>query len=185
MPLRRRRPTAKRLCRTAKERYARRRPKGRKAKTPGERVQSATRFVTIRPTKAITHFTASDPIANWTIGRVCTPASAASGKALLDKRLSEAPFAIRGIQGDGGSAFKAVFAAEGQARGLERFGLPPKRPGRNGGVARAQSAWRHECDAPSDLPHRIDKRQACVDAFAYRFNHPRPPDALGGRTPAE
>ena len=101
VPVLRRRPTAKRICLTAKERYARRLPKGRKAKTPGELVQIDTLFVNIRPNKAIKHFTTYDSIAKWTIGRVCTKASAASGKSLLDKLLIEAPFAIRGIQVDG------------------------------------------------------------------------------------
>ena len=36
-----------------------------------------------------------------------------------------------------------------------------------------------------DLPSRIDKLQPLVDAFAHRFNHYRPHDALDGQTPAE
>jgi putative transposase len=63
--------------------------------------------------------------------------------------------------------------------------LPPKRPDLNGCVERAQSTWRYEFYATYDLPHRIDKLQAFVDAFAHRFNHRRPHDALGGQTPAE
>jgi putative transposase len=185
VPLLRRRPQARRICLTAKERYARRLPKGRKAKSPGELVQIDTLFVNMRPDKPIKHFTAYDPIAKWTIGRVCTKASAASAKSLLDKLLIEAPFPIRGIQVDGGAEFKSVFEAECQVRGLDLFVLPPKRPDLNGCVERAQSTWRYEFYATYDLPHRIDKLQAFVDAFAHRFNHHRPHDALGGRTPAE
>lgn len=185
VPILRRRPAAKRIRLTAKERYARRLPKGRKAKSPGELVQIDTLFVNVRPDRAIKHFTAYDPIAKWTIGRVSTQASATSAKSLLDKLIDEAPFAIRGIQVDGGSEFKSVFEAECQARGLELFVLPPKRPDLNGCVERAQSTWRYEFYATYDLPHRIDELQAFVDAFAHRFNHHRPHDALGGRTPAE
>ena len=36
-----------------------------------------------------------------------------------------------------------------------------------------------------DLPHRLDKLQPLVDAFAHRFNHHRPHQALGDSTPAE
>src|ERR1700724_3947979 len=98
---------------------------------------------------------------------------------------AEAPFAVRGIQVDGGAEFKSVFEAECQARGLELFVLPPKRPDLNGCVERAQSTWRYEFYATYDLPHRIDKLQAFVDAFAHRFNHHRPHDSLAGQTPAE
>ncbi|HET6375580.1 MAG TPA: integrase core domain-containing protein [Methylocella sp.] len=185
VPILRRRPAAKRIRLTAKERYARRLPKGRKAKSPGELVQIDTLFVNVSPDRAVKHFTAYDPVAKWTIGRVCTQASASSAKSLLDKLLTEAPFPVRGIQVDGGSEFKSVFEAECQARGIELFVLPPKRPDLNGCVERAQSTWRYEFYAVYDLPHQIDKLQAFVDAFAYRFNHHRPHDALGGRTPAE
>jgi hypothetical protein len=67
---------------------------------------------------------------------------------------------------EGGAEFKSVFEAECQARGLELFVLPPKRPDLNGCVERAQSTWRYEFYATYNLPHRIDKLQAFVDAFA-------------------
>jgi transposase InsO family protein len=184
-PILRRRPAAKRIRLTANQRYARRLPKGRKAKTPGELVQIDTLFVNIRPDKPIKHFTAYDPVAKWTVGRVSGHASASSAKSLLDKLIDDAPFTVRGIQVDGGAEFKSVFEAECQARGLELFVLPPKRPDLNGCVERAQSTWRYEFCATYDLPHRIDKLQAFVDAFAHRFNHHRPHDSLAGQTPAE
>jgi putative transposase len=185
VPVLRRRPQARRIRFRAKQRYARRLPKGRKAKTPGELVQIDTLFVNLRPDKPIKHFTAYDPIAKWTIGRVSRQASASSAKSLLDKLIDEAPFAVRGIQVDGGAEFKSVFEAECQARGLELFVPPQKRPDLNGCVERAQSTWRYEFYATYDLPHRIDKLQALVDAFAHRFNHHRPHDSLAGQTPAE
>src|SRR6202023_463604 len=43
--------------------------------------------INIRPDKPVKHFTAYDPIAKWTIGRVSTQASATSAKSLLDKLL--------------------------------------------------------------------------------------------------
>ncbi|MCI0600909.1 MAG: integrase core domain-containing protein [Beijerinckiaceae bacterium] len=185
VPLLRRRPKAKRVRLTAKKRDARRLPKGRKAKSPGELGQIDTLFVNIRPAKPIKHFTAYDPIAKWTIGRVCVEARATSAKLLLDTLLIEAPFPIRGIQVDGGAEFKSVFEQEYEKRGPALFVLPPKRKDLNGCVARAQSPWRYEVHAPYELPHRINKLQAFVNAFAHRFNHHRPHDALGGQTPAE
>ena len=61
----------------------------------------------------------------------------------------------------------------------------PKRPQLNGAVERCNGSWRYEFYASYDLPHRLDQLQPLVDAFAYRFNHHRPHDALDGKTPAE
>jgi len=157
VPILRRRPAVKRIRLTAKERYARRLPKGRKAKNPGELVQIDTLFVNVRPDIAVKHFTAYDPVAKWTIGKVARSASAQAAKSLLEKLITEAPFEVKGIQVDGGSEFKALFEQECQTRGLELFVLPPKRPDLNGCVERAQSSWRYEFYATYDAPHRLDQ----------------------------
>jgi transposase InsO family protein len=185
VPTLRRNPQARRIRLTAGQRYARRLPKGLKPTTPGQLVQIDTLFVNVRPDKPIKHFTAYDPVAKWTLGHVATTASAQAARALLDKLCEEAPFRVTGIQVDGGSEFKAVFEQACADKGLALFVLPPKRPQLNGAVERAQGSWRYEFYACFDLPHRIDKLQPLVDAFAYRFNHHRPHQALGDQTPAE
>jgi len=91
----------------------------------------------------------------------------------------------KGIQVDGGSEFRADFEAACKAKNLALYVLPPKRPELNGAVERAQSSWQYEFYACYDLPARLDKLLAFVDAFAHRFNHVRPHDALDGKTPAE
>ena len=73
----------------------------------------------------------------------------------------------------------------GPDKNLALYVLPPKRPELNGAVERAQSSWRYEFYACYDLPARLDKLLAFVDAFAHRFNHVRPHDALDGKTPAK
>jgi putative transposase len=185
VPTLRRNPAARRVRLNARERYARRPPKGLKPQRPGEIVQIDTLVVNVRPDTAIKHFTAYDPLAKWTVGRVATRASALSAKALLDKLCAEAPFPITGIQVDGGSEFKAEFEQACATKGLTLYVRPPKRPQLNGAVERAQGSWRYEFYGCFDLPHRIDKLQAHVDAFAHRYNHHRPHQALGDRTPAE
>lgn len=165
--------------------HARRLPKGLKPDKPGALVQIDTLFVNVRPDRAIKHFTAYDPVAKWTIGVVATRATAQCAGALLDKLIAEAPFRIEGIQVDGGSEFRADFETACQDKGLALFVLPPKRPQLNGAVERNQASWRYEFYACYDLPSRIDKLQPLVDAFAHRFNHYRPHDALDGKTPAE
>ncbi len=185
VPLLRRKPPGRRIRYTAEQRYARRLPKGRKAKVPGELVQIDTLFINIRPDEAIKHITAYDPVAKWTAAHVARYLKASGPKALLDKIIETAPFKISGIQVDGGAEFKSIFEEECQRRGLELFVLPPKRPDLNGCVERAQSTWRYEFYAVYDLPHKIEKLQACVDDFARHFNTQRPHDALAGLTPAE
>ena len=185
VPILRRKPGGRRFRLTQAERHARRLPKGLKPSRPGEIVQIDTLFLNIRPDRSIKHFTAYDPVAKWTVGRVAGSASAAAASALLDKLVAEAPFPIEGIQVDGGSEFKAEFEAACQSRGLALYVLPPKRPQLNGAVERAQGSWRYEFYESYDLPHRLAELQPFVDAFAHRFNHVRPHDALDGRTPAE
>ena len=184
-PILRRRPGGRRFRIAASQRYARRLASGRKARAPGELVQIDTLFVNVRPDKAIKHFTAYDPVAKWTIGHVATAASASAARTLLDKLIMAAPFKLKGIQVDGGSEFMSVFEDHCRDNGLELVVLPPKRPDLNGCVERAQSNWRYEFYASYDLPQRIDKLQPLVDAFAHRYNHYRPHQALGDKTPAE
>ena len=62
------------------------------------------------------------------------------------------PFAVKGIQIDGGSEFMAVFEQACADKGLALFVLPPRSPKLNGAVERYQGAWRYEFYACSDLP---------------------------------
>jgi putative transposase len=185
VPILRRRPGGRRFRFDTRQRYAKRLAKGRKAKAPGDLVQIDTLFVNVRPDRAIKHFTAYDPVAKWTIGHVASAASASAARALLDKLIVSAPFKVRGIQVDGGSEFMSVFEDHCRDKRLELVVLPPKRPDLNGCVERAQSSWRYEFYASYELPHQIDKLQPLVDAFAHRYNHHRPHQALGDLTPAE
>lgn len=185
VPILRRRPGRRRFRFGARQRYAKRLARGRKAGAPGELVQIDTLFVNLRPDQAIKHFTAYDPVAKWTIGHVASAASASAARALLDKLLVSAPFKVRGIQVDGGAEFMSLFEDHCRDKGLELVVLPPKRPDLNGCVERAQSSWRYEFYASYDLPRRIEKLQPLVDAFAHRYNHYRPHQALGDLTPVE
>jgi transposase len=182
-PILRRKPGGRRIRFTAAERHAKRLPRGLKPQRPGEVVQIDTLFVNVRPDKPIKHFTAYDPVAKWTVGRVATNASAQSAAALLDKLIAEAPFAIQDIRWRLGVPRRLRSRLQGKEPRL--YVLPPKRPELNGAVERAQSSCRYKFYACYDLPARLDKLQAFVDAFAHRFNHVRPHDALDGKTPAE
>ena len=124
-------------------------------------------------------------MAKWTVAGVAGRATASLAAAFLDKVLADMPFAVSGIQVDGGSEFMAAFEQACRTKNLDLFVLPPKRPQLNGAVERCNGAWRYEFYAVHDLPHQIDRLQPFVDAFAHRYNHYRPHDALDGQTPAE
>ena len=184
VPSLRRKPGPRRF-RLIGKRHARRLPKGLKPTRPGQLVQIDTVFVSLAPGKAIKHFTAYDPVAKWTVAGVAGRATASLAAAFLDKVIAEMPFEVTGIQVDGGSEFMADFELACRDKDLDLFVLPPKRPQLNGAVERCNGAWRYEFYAVHDLPHQIDRLQPFVDAFAHRYNHHRPHDALDGLTPAE
>ena len=184
VPTLRRKPGPRRF-RIIGQGHARRLPKGMKPTKPGELVQIDTLFVNVAPNKAVKHFTAYDPVTKWTVALVAGRATALCAAALLDKLRAEAPFPIEGIQVDGGSEFRAEFEDACRERNLRLFVLPPKRPQLNGHVERAQGSWRYEFYSLEELPSRLKPLQLRVDAFARHFNHTRPHQALGDRTPAE
>src|SRR4051794_19797690 len=184
VPMLRRKPGPRRL-RIMGQRHAKRLPKGMKPIRPGELVQIDTLFVNVAPNKAVKHFTAYDPVAKWTVALVAGRATARCAAALLDKLIAEVPFRIEGIQVDGGSEFRAEFEDACRERNLCLFVLPPNRPQLNGHVERAQGSWRYEFYGVEDLPSRLKPLQLRIDAFAHRFNHTRPHQALGDLTPAE
>jgi putative transposase len=168
-----------------RRKHALRLPKGTKPMKPGELVQVDTLSVNVRPDKSIKHFTAYDPVARFTAAKAFSTATAGCAKNFLDKLVSAFPFAIKGIQVDGGAEFMAEFEQGCKDRGLVLFVLPPKRPQLNGAVERAQGSWRYEFYACHDLPHRLDRLNEHIDAFAHLYNYYRPHGALGGRTPNE
>lgn len=184
VPTLRRKPGGRRF-RLIGKRHARRLPKGLKPTNPGQLIQIDTVFVSLAPGKAVKHFTAYCPVAKWTVAGVAGRATAALASSFLDKVLADMPFPVAGIQVDGGSEFMAGFEQTCRDKGLDLFVLPPKRPQLNGAVERCNGAWRYEFYAVHDLPCQIDRLQPFVDAFAHRYNHHRPHDALDGQNPAE
>jgi hypothetical protein len=84
----------------------------------------------------------------------------------------------------------AMIQAVVDLRALQGPGPRPLRPALdepqlNGAVERSQSSGRYEFYACFDLPHRIHQLQRHVDAFAYRYNHHRPHQALADLTPVQ
>jgi len=70
--------------------------------------------------------------------------AASTMRESLQRMETRLPFAIKGIQIDGGSEFKAEFEAYCCERGIHLFVLPPRSPKLNGMVERLQRTYRDE-----------------------------------------
>lgn len=132
------------------------------------------------------HFTARDLVSRWEVreGHRQAPATTAAG--FLDTRGARMPFAVRALQGEGGSEFKAAFEEACPARGLRLFVLPPRSPKLNGAVARAQRTHTeefYELRRFSDWTVTALNREA--RAWERTYNTIRPHQALGALTPLQ
>lgn len=148
-------------------------------------MQIDTLSVQIAPGNTIKHFSAIDRASRWTAGMAASRATAAAAARFLDKLIQSAPFDVKAIQIDGGAEFMAEFETACEAKGVELWVLPPRSPELNGRVERMQATWRREFYEVYDPPHQIDRLNPLIDAYAHRYNHVRPHDALDGATPSE
>ena len=103
--------------------------------------------------------------------------------SFLAALLERAPFAVRALQVDGGSEFKADFERACQDQGIRLFVLPPRSPKLNGCVERAQRTHREEFYQVVDLPDTIGELRQKLRAWEVVYNTRRPHQALGYLTP--
>lgn len=168
-----------------KRTYAKRLPKDKKPTKPGEIVQVDTVHINLVPGKSIRHFTGYCPVAKWTVAEARNRATAAAASLFLDKLQADMPFAVEGIQVDGGSEFMAEFETECEQRNIKLYVLPPRSPKLNGGVERCNGAWRYEFYACTELPGSVAELNPLIDDWQDTYNFVRPHGALSGLTPSE
>jgi transposase InsO family protein len=165
--------------------YAIRKPPEYAATAPGDLVQLDTMHLTPVPGVERRHFSAVDLISRWSVTGVRSTATAGTATdflAELDERL---PFPVRAIQVDGGSEFMAEFEAACQERAITLFVLPPRSPKLNGHVERVNRTHRAEFWELYDGDLELPPLRAALRAWEEHYNHVRPHQALGYRTPAE
>lgn len=164
--------------------YAIRKPKGYAVTQPGDLLQVDTMELRPLPHKIRKHFTAVDLVSRYSVAAVRRHATAGTARDFLDQIANRLPAPIKAIQVDGGSEFMAEFEDACRERGIRLFVLPPRSPKLNGTVERTNRTYRsefYECyDGPLDLP----TLQAALADFEQTYNHIRPHQALGYRTPA-
>lgn len=164
--------------------YATRKPKDYVAAAPGDLVQIDT--LDVRPVagKTFKHLSLIDVTSRYAAAEVGSGAAAATIAAHLDRMRQRLPFAIKAIQVDGGSEFKADFEAYCQKHNLALFVLPPRSPKLNGCVERLQRTFGEEFYQCTDAPPRIAELAKDLRHYETIYNTIRPHQALGYRTPA-
>lgn len=165
--------------------YAVRTPKDLVVEQPGDLVQVDTMPLTPLPGVERRHFSAVDVVSRSSVVGVRGTATAGTARDCLGDLIDRGPFAIKAMQVDGGSEFKAAFETACQERDLARYVLPPRSPTLNGRVERVNGTHRREfweCYADDlDLP----TLQAARRAWEHEYHEVRPHQALGYHTPAE
>jgi len=165
--------------------YAVRKPKEYTAAAPGDLVQVDTMHLTPLPGVERRHFSAVDVASRWSVTGVRATATAGTARDFLDELDTRIPFPIKALQVDGGSEFMAEFETACQERGITLFVLPPRSPKLNGQVERVNRTHRNEFWELYDGELELPPLQAALRAWEEQYNHIRPHQALGYRTPAE
>ena len=165
--------------------YAVRKPKAYIATAPGDLVQVDTMHLTPVPGVERRHFSAVDVVSRWSVTGVRATATAGTARDFLAELAARLPFPLRAIQVDGGSEFMAEFEAACQERAIALFVLPPRSPKLNGHVERANRTHRTEFWELYDGDLELPPLQQALRQWEQAYNHVRPHQALGYRTPAE
>jgi transposase InsO family protein len=166
--------------------YATRKPRDYLPRSPGDLVQVDSADVRWGGVNQVyKHFSARDYVSRWDVLGVYGRATAITARDFLQDLLDRAPFAVRAIQVDGGSEFKAEFEAACRDKGLLLFVLPPRSPKLNGRVERAQRTHKEEFYQLVDPPESLAQLRAQLLKQEQRYNTYRPHQALGYKTPQE
>jgi putative transposase len=165
--------------------YAVRKPREHAVSRPGDLVQVDTMHLRPLPGVERRHFTAVDVVSRWSVVGVRATATAGTARDFLAEVQARCPFPVRAIQVDGGSEFMAEFETACAERGIVLFVLPPRSPKLNGHVERANGTHRREFWECYDGALDLLPLRAALRAWEAAYNHVRPHQALGYRTPAE
>ena len=165
--------------------YATRKPRDYLPLLPGDLVQVDTADVRWSGADRYKHFSGRDVVSRWDVLGVYGRATARTAADFLDQLIGRMPFAVRAIQVDGGSEFKAEFEEACHERSLLLFVLPPRSPKLNGCVERAQRTHKEEFYQLLDPPDTLAELRALLLHHELLYNTVRPHQALGQRTPQE
>lgn len=165
--------------------YAVRKPKGYRVEEPGDLVQIDTLDVRLCAGCEYKQFTARDMVSRWDVVAVGTSATARAAARFLEQVLGRMPFAVKGVQIDGGSEYMGEFEEHCRVKGLTLIVLPPRSPKLNGSVERAQRTHTEEFWEVTEAEPELAAARAALAEWESVYNTVRPHQALGYLTPAE
>lgn len=165
--------------------HAVRKPKGYAIDQPGDLVQIDTVDVAIAAGQRFMQLSLVDVVSRWIAAEARRGKAAVTMRESLEQMRARLPFALKAIQIDGGSEFKAEFEAYCQDKGIRLFVLPPRSPKLNGMVERLQRSCRDEFYACVDLEPKLAPVQAALRVYEDTYNTIRPHQALDYLTPQE
>lgn len=165
--------------------YAVRKPKDYRVTAPGDLVQVDTKEVRPVPGKVFKHLSLVDITSRYAAAEVGWGATAQTVTGYLDRMRQRLPFAVKAIQVDGGSEFRAEFEVYCQEHGLHLFVLPPHSPKLNGCVERIQRTFDEEFYQCTAVDLRVETLSTALHQYERTYNTIRPHQALDYRTPQQ
>ena len=165
--------------------YATRKPKDYSVELRCDLVQVDT--LDLRPLTGVNlkHFAARDMVSRWDVLQVRGRATAGTAPAFVDGIGERMPFAVKAIQVDGCSAFKAEFEQACRDRGIRLFVLPPRSPRLNGHVERAQRTHTEEFHELTHADATVAAMSKALMEWEWTYNHVRFHQSLDYKTPAQ
>lgn len=171
--------------RAAKRAHAQRKTSKLRPLEPGEFVQIDTLHENSIRDRPRIQFTAQDPTTKWLHAELYTSASSRNAGRFLAELVNAMPFEMQSVQVDNGSEFKGEFEKRCRQRGIAEYLIPPSTPKANGMIERTQRVSREEHYAYEPPSLNLEHERAALAAFVHYYNHTRPHQALGYKTPAE
>ena len=154
--------------------YATWKPKDYSIELPGDVVQVATLDLRPLPGVNLKHLTARDMVSRWDVLQVRGRATAGTAAALVDSIGERMPIAVKAIQVDGGSEFKAEFEQACRDRGIRLFVVPRGSPKLNRRVECALGANREEFYELTSAETTVAAINEALMDWENIYNHLRP-----------
>jgi transposase InsO family protein len=164
--------------------YAKRRDWTYIPKLAGDLAQVDTLHITQLEGGKRYQFTASDYVSKFTARTAASHVTSTSASSILDAMEKRWPVKLKAIQVDGGSEFMKVFEQACESRGIKLYVLPPHSPKLNGVVERMNRTSREEIyDLGLHDLLSISEHNQLLEEQDYIYNHIRPHETLGQKTP--